>query len=119
MSHGIDSSYAAYEETCRRAKKEHRCSACSAAIQPGHRYFYVFTIWEGSHRTYKRCVRCQRMHEALRAICLKETFGEEWPNEALDCGHEFKERWGHDPPEWLARLAFLTDDEAQKELEVK
>lgn len=39
----------------------------------------------------------------------------EWPDVALNCGHEFKERWGVEPPPELARLAFLTPAEIQAE----
>lgn len=39
----------------------------------------------------------------------------QWPDVALNCGHEFKERWGREPPHELARLAFLTPAEMQAE----
>ena len=39
----------------------------------------------------------------------------EWPAVALNCGHEFKERWGREPPPELARLAFMTPAELQAE----
>jgi hypothetical protein len=39
----------------------------------------------------------------------------EWPDLALNCGHEFTKRWGREPPPELARLAFMTPAELQAE----
>jgi hypothetical protein len=39
----------------------------------------------------------------------------EWPDVALNCGHEFTKRWGREPPPELARLAFMTPAELQAE----
>lgn len=47
-----------------------------------------------------------------RALLYHES---EWPDVALNCGHEFTKRWGREPPPELARLAFMTQAELQAE----
>lgn len=109
MSHAFDERYDVYAELFPRARKAHTCSACKETICVGHRYARVCIIFDGSTETVKRCIRCQRIHEHLRSIAP----GEMWPDERLDCGEEYEEHWGGPPPEEVARLAFLTADEAQ------
>lgn len=92
-----------YRETRRTARKQHECCACEIPILPGHRYWVIATCCDGSVRGWKRCARCQFIHEQLRPLCAKR---EEWPDEELNCGHEFEENWGRPPPEWMAALAF-------------
>jgi len=114
MSHEVDECYTSYEETFPRARKEHTCGACGDRIPGGHRYARVFIreSADGDCYTVKRCLRCQHIHEHLRMIDP----GSQWPDEELDCGEEYESHWGVPPPDSIARLAFLTPDEAQREL---
>lgn len=110
MSHSCDETYSVYDEQSRRARKLHRCSACKETIRPGDRYFSIHVVHDGA-TTIKRCLRCQKMHEHLR--CLGD--GDTWPDERLNCGESYENEWGECPLD-IQRLAFLTPDEAQKEL---
>jgi hypothetical protein len=113
MSHGFDEPYTVYR--CERvtARKEHRCCACGETIRAGHRYSTTFAVWDGSGQTYKRCLRCDVIFQAL-VVELRGT--DEWPDEDLNCGHEWTENLGIPLPPHVARLAFISADEAQREL---
>lgn len=108
MSHSVDEHYAFYREVLRTARKQHDCCACEIPIEPGQRYTVVSTGWEGRIEEWKRCARCQFLHEQLRQVC--SAVGD-WPDEDLNCGHTFEERWERKPPEWLAALAFWSPGE--------
>ena len=102
-----DEAATVYETRSRKAKKEHQCSACFETILVGQTYEYVFIIYDGNNYIYKRCPRCQMIYLHLHDRISKEReCQEEFCDEQLDCGHEYEERWGEPPPEWLAALAF-------------
>lgn len=103
MSHSVDEHYGFYCEVQRQARKRHDCCACEIPIDPGHRYTIVAALWDGSVREYKRCARCQFLHEQLREVCSRDGG---WPDEDLNCGHTFEERWERPAPPELAALAF-------------
>lgn len=111
MSYVADETYAVYSETVVTARKRHECDACERAIPKGARYCRVATIYDGSVSSYKRCGACQATHEHLRALDL-----ETWPDEQLGCGLAYEDEWGAVPDE-VARLPFLTDEEAGRLLE--
>jgi len=111
VSHYTEEVYTFYKEHVRTARKEHRCAACDEPISPGHKYTIVSWLYDGEAESLKRCRRCQLIHEHLRPLGYKEDM---WPDERLGCGEEYRQHWGHDPPEEIARLAFLTPDEVQK-----
>ncbi len=112
-----------------RARKEHRCSACSEAINRTHSYVRHTLIWGGQVETTLRCLRCDAIYQKLCDIHREsneanrkrarehhfDDYDTDWPDVALNCGHEFKERWGKEPPPELARLAFMTAEEMQAE----
>jgi predicted RNA-binding Zn-ribbon protein involved in translation (DUF1610 family) len=108
LSHEFDESYDAYCELFPTARKEHRCAACNEVIRPGDQYARISIIWEGVERI-ARCLRCQTLHEHLRE--LDPAFL--WPDERLDCGEEYREHWGKEPPPEVAALAFMTQGEMQ------
>lgn len=101
-----------YNETRVKARKVHTCAACKDPIAIGHVYVRVAIVYDGTVDTLKRCLRCQVMHEHLRSIRPYD----EWPNETLDCGHEYEEIHGQPPPPEIAALAFMTPEQAQREL---
>jgi len=111
MSYSADEEYAVYFEHDRCARKEHRCSACKEAIRPGDRYCVVQMVYDGTASSIKRCLRCQKIHEHLRT--LGEPIDRLWPDERLDCGEEYRDHWGREPPPEIAALAFVTNDEMQ------
>lgn len=112
MSHSIDECYAVYDETIRRARKDHACSACGLTIRSGDLYCQVFWVFDGAAGSVKRCGRCQKMHEHLRI----KGGGEMWPDERLGCGLDYEEEWGREPPEEIQALPFLPADEASRTL---
>lgn len=103
MSHSIDEYYSVYRETRRKARKQRACSACAEPILPGNTYFDICAI-QGREKPecLARCERCQAIHKHLRSL----EPGEMWPAERLDCGEEYREHWGKEPPEHIAALAF-------------
>lgn len=113
MSVSCDGVNAVYDEQHRKARKEHRCDACKETIRVGDRYTSLHLVYDGTAQTIKRYARCQALHEHLREKC--SYYGDMWPMERLDCGESYETEWGECPPE-IQRLAFLTPDEAQKEL---
>ncbi len=128
-----------------RARKEHHCDACRETVERGHLYVRHVVIWGGQVETTVRCLRCDAIYQALVVIHRTENEksiearrklyfecrhdqtrltteerrlvdrDSDWPDIALNCGHEFKERWGVEPPPELARLAFMTQAEMQTE----
>lgn len=104
-----------------RARKEHRCDACKETIGRGHVYVRHTLIYAREVDVTVRCLRCDAIYQQLVVIHRANNADPsncdayEWPDVALNCGHEFKERWGREPPPELARLAFMTPSEPQAE----
>jgi RNase P subunit RPR2 len=96
----------AYRVTHHVARKEQRCCACSETIAPGHKYVRTFFVWEGEPYVFKRCARCDLIHQHLSDRIATEGESGEFCDEELHCGHDYEERWEEPPPEWLAALAF-------------
>ena len=115
MSYHADEAYDVYQEPRLRARKEHTCSACDQRIPPGHLYFRVFTLADGKKTTIKRCAACQLTHWHLREICE----GEMWPDEHLNCGQDYEEEWGTEPPDHIANLPLMSKEDVQKLLEAE
>ncbi len=106
-----------HENRRRRARKEHKCSACRETIRVGDFYFNEFSVWDGNTETVKRCARCEQIFQALCMLHRTEKRGDEtWPASRLDCGDSFQDVFDRDPPPELAELAFLTADEMQARL---
>lgn len=108
MSHSCDGTYEVYDERRRRARVEHRCHACKEPIRVGDLYCVTFIVFEGVE-SVKRCLRCQAIHEHLR-----DKSPDLWPDERLNCGEEYRQHWGEEPPAEIAALAFVTADEMQR-----
>lgn len=121
-------------ETRVRARKEHTCHACKETIERTHFYVRHVMIFDRNVSVTIRCLRCDAIYQGLVKIHRENNelqrqkaragdySGSEesvWPDVALNCGHEFKERWGREPPEELARLAFMTPAELQAEAAAK
>lgn len=95
----------------RKARKEHQCIACRETIRKGDRYHYWTQLWEGSWgKPIRHCARCYAICKAL----WKVTNGEGIEVE-LNCGELWDDNFG-EPPEEVARLAFMSADDAQREL---
>ena len=106
MSQDGDGELVAFQrDTWHVARKAHKCRACHEPIGAGYRYHLTFYVWEKEPYTIKRCERCQLIFTHLASRIADES-DEEYCDESLACGHEYEERWGEKPPEWLAALAF-------------
>lgn len=101
MSYSCDETYDVYHEQEQVARKQHTCEACDMTIEPGRKYTRVYVLFDGRKESYKRCVRCQFLHEHLRALAP----GEMWPDERLACGTDYADEWGP-APTWVNELAF-------------
>lgn len=112
MSLYADEQYAVYDERFPRARKEHKCDACGDCIQRGDRYTRVGIVFDGEAYSVIRCLRCQTIHEHLRTL---DKSGEMWPDEWLDCGEEYTDHWGKEPPPEIAALAFTNGHEMQED----
>lgn len=91
----------------RKARKEHRCYACRETIRTGDRYHFTAQK-DDAFATYKHCARCWMMGGAIL-----EAGADSWQYD-LRCGVSWREAFDEEPPENIARLAFMTPDEAQK-----
>ena len=111
MSFEVDECAELYKEKIVTARIEHRCDACGEKIEKGHRYNTVFVLSQDDVFTHKRCLRCQEIHRHLRELAP----GEMWPFEDLGCGEDYEKEWGEKPPPEIERLAFMTQEESQKD----
>jgi hypothetical protein len=92
----------------RKARKEHPCCACSETIAVGHIYMRTFVVFDGRSDTYKHCLRCWKMLEALRESLPGDT-AIAWE---LNCGEDWRNTIGVLPDD-VAALAFMTQSDAQ------
>ncbi len=113
MSGTYDETYAVYNERKVRARKRHTCDACGEPIEPGHRYWRIAGIYSEGVSSWKRCLRCQKIHLHLRSL---DPGGYEqlWPDERLSCGEGYRDHWGVDPPPEIAALAFTSAADMQE-----
>lgn len=109
MSHHAEETYDVYSERERRAIKDHVCDACNETVRSGDVYCRVFIVFEGDPEAIVRCLRCQAIHEHLRALAP----GEMWPDERLKCGMKYEDEWNGPPPAEIAELAFLSQNDMQ------
>lgn len=112
MSAGFDDAPECHRTVYRRACKEHDCYGCTRTITAGERYRVDSGVWDGDPSQYKYCAACSLL---IDAIC--GTPGNEGFVHGFMCGHSWEEVFGEEPPERVARLAFVTVEEAQKLLE--
>lgn len=101
----------------RRAKIEHHCSCCREVIRRGDLYINEFSVFDGNSHTTKRCLRCQTIYDHL--IERHADIEDAGVDTELHCGHDYQEVFQEDPPEHIARLAFMTADEMQAEQAAK
>lgn len=48
-----------WQETQRKARKEHRCGCCRRTIRAGETYLVHFSIYEGNLNSQKCCTDCK------------------------------------------------------------
>ena len=56
-----------YSVVARKARKQHKCSACSETISPGHTYTLISGKWNGEVESVKHCGRCNAIFDGLAA----------------------------------------------------
>ncbi len=116
MSVDVDGCWDAWSENTRRARKDHECDACDCVIRRGDLYVVHSFVYEHTASSVKRCLRCDAIYQHLVELFREKRISDEAPDVRLDCGHEYRERWGVDPPPELAELAFMTPEEVQRKL---
>lgn len=105
----LDLEYAEHSESvCRRARKDHRCSACGNTIPKGHKYHIekLFLGHNGGIDMYKHCVRCSMMYELLRRTAR--------PGDLIDLTLDCGEVWDGPEDSPFQLLAFLTPEDGQR-----
>lgn len=95
-----------FDERERTAKKTYRCDACREAIDLGHRYVYVFGVWDGDSGQFRHCLRCSAIFSAIAKARPGVAIDLE-----LNCGETWQDALGVDPPEHVAALAFTLPGE--------
>jgi len=112
MCDEADYSYAVQSERFPHARKEHHCYACSEPIRIGDKYAYSVAIGEEGFDSYKHCLRCLAILNAISLAHAKmgSSVAIRWD---LNCGENWLDAIGELPDE-IARLAFLTRDEIQQ-----
>lgn len=95
-----------HDERWVKARKPHRCYACSEEIRPGDRYRLLVGKWEGEFEQFRHCARCDAISRALYDAGAEEVAID------LDCGETYEENFGP-LPDAIAALAFMTPDEGQ------
>ena len=118
MSVSVDGANDVQRTKQQRARKEHRCKACRETIRVGDVYASEFIVYDGESSTTKRCLRCDTMLSAIQSRMTDAGIDswEEGVDPALNCGHTWDENFQEEPPPEVARLAFISRDEAQREL---
>lgn len=91
-----------YEQQRRRARKRHACEACGETIMPGDTYVHTSSLYDGSWSTWKHCLRCSAIFEALHAEAYPDRIA---IDPALNCGTEWADTFGEVPPH-IEALAF-------------
>lgn len=113
MSGESDECCTVHRVTVRKARKQHACSACKAAILPGHYYADVFILVGDGAEKYKRCGSCEQTWRHLDAKCCehnRRTGSSLFAYEDLSCGLSYEDEWG-DLPDEIAALPLLSSDE--------
>lgn len=101
-----------WDETVRRARKEHRCDACRETIRRGDLYHRTATLYDGAWDSTNRCARCEAMFRFLSPL-VKGLGDDQVCDLALNCGHKWQDNFPGEPPLIVQALAFLTQSEAQ------
>ena len=50
-----------FNESKRKAKKQHTCCECDRFISKGESYFMLQGLWDGRWSNYKQCVNCHEI----------------------------------------------------------
>lgn len=79
-----------------KARKEHTCCECGAAIIPGQRYERASGLWDGSWDTYKTCKVCVSIRDDLCPRGFEYTFLRETIWECFGLDYVTGELYGED-----------------------
>ena len=60
----------------RTARKQHKCCECFDEINPGDKYQYSSGIWDGEAASYKQCLNCWWI---MQAVCAKIEYVDDAP----------------------------------------
>lgn len=65
-----------FNESKRKAKKQHTCCECNRDILEGESYFLLQGLWHKQWRNYKQCVDCHEIGSKFQACCECYPIGE-------------------------------------------
>ena len=116
MSQYCDETADVCHRETRRARKPHQCDACDREIKPGELYCRDAILYDGEWSAVTRCACCELIYQHLSQRIRKGGDWDEFCDPELNCGHDYEERWGEEPPPEIAALAFMTPEEAQERL---
>lgn len=92
-------------ESYPRAAVDYKCMACHETIRAGARYCYIVEKWDEAVHTDRRCLRCDGIYQHLLKL-WRDGKADDQPDPYLECGHEYAEVHGEEPPPEIAALAF-------------
>jgi len=99
-----------WKERTRTARKPHECLGCRETIGPGHKYNETRSLFDGCWSTWKHCLRCWAMFQALAEKTREGGFYVVAIDPELACGETWLANFGEPPPE-VAALAFMLPGE--------
>jgi len=65
-----------------RGKRDYRCVECCGAIPKGVEHEAYGGLWDGIFETYRTCLKCRDLREALRPLAQKA-----WGEDCFTFGH--------------------------------
>lgn len=57
-----------FNESWRKARKDHVCDECHKKIEPKQSYKYISGKWDGEISIYKVCIDCDTLREKISVI---------------------------------------------------
>lgn len=96
-----------------RARVGHVCQGCGETIRPGDTYAVTRVLYDGHWDGWKHCLRCEAIHSHLLDKA-RESRDPIAIAPGLDCGLEYEDSWGVQPPPWIAALAFALPSDARE-----
>ncbi len=114
MCDGADDPCDVFVVKWRRARKEHHCITCQEAILSKELYLYSSYVYEGMPGDYKMCARCDALLKVLHEKNKDDRFAPAYLCPELPCEETWQEVFGEEPPEDVAKLAFMNRVEVQE-----
>jgi hypothetical protein len=79
-----------------KARKQYRCNCCWAQINPGDKYLYHFSAYDGRPDTGRLCMACDAISEKFsdeHGFSLAPSYVRQSIRDCIDYGDEDSEHW--------------------------